>query len=170
MEDQTPDIFESDKAFIEVSSRVLLILGLSVLLLVLACKLLNLGICHLRWVPLFGGFDVFREDLAAVNLPLAMVIIGVGLRLYTGFGWSTCIILLWVLTGLFSFMTYWLTTQLDAYYAQIAAEQISAADYPILESIAVNCGLALLCLFAIFYLMLPSVRRLYWQKPAAPQV
>ncbi|RMG59807.1 MAG: hypothetical protein D6722_21745 [Bacteroidetes bacterium] len=166
MEPARVDIFDSDQAFIQAASRVLLLVGGIVLSLVLLCKVFGLGLCDLQWVPIFGGFDVFREDLAAVNLPLAMIIIGVGLRLHSGFGWSTCIILLWVLASLFGFMCFWLYGQLDLYYFQVAGKQIQAADYPILESIAVNAGLAILCLLAIIYLMLPSVRRLYWQpKP-----
>ncbi|GAB4420726.1 MAG: hypothetical protein OHK0039_34660 [Bacteroidia bacterium] len=168
MEERKPDIFESDQAFIRFVSTLLLLLGSASLVLVLLCKVFHWGLCEVRWVPLFGGYDIFSEDLAAINLPLAILIIGIGLRLPTGFGWSTCVVLLWILMSLFGFISYWLSTELSDYYARIADNQLFAADYPILESIAVNAGLAILCFLGLIYLLQPPVRRLYWGKKQAP--
>lgn len=164
---KSTDIFESDEAFLETASVVLLVLGISALVFVLLCKGFHWGFCDLKWVPLFGGFDLFRADLAAINLPLALLILGIGLRLQTGFGWSTCVILLWALASIFSFMAYWLWGQLGEYYQQLEGQQIVAKDYPIVESIAVNVGFSILSLLGIIYLMLPSVRKLYWKRRVA---
>jgi len=167
--DQVADIFESDEAFIRFASSVALIMGGLVLLGVLLCKLLGWNLCLLDWVPVLGGLDIFRGELLAINFPLALLILGIGMRLFTGFGWTTCVLLLWVLLGGFLAMAYVLNSYRDWYFEQIANEQIYAADYPLLESIVVNLSLALFCLLAIWYLMHPAVRKLYWNSrlPAA---
>ncbi|MEM7656396.1 MAG: hypothetical protein AAF399_09730 [Bacteroidota bacterium] len=164
------DIFDSDQLFIGWASFLLLLCGLLGMTVMLLCRLTNLGICESTWIPLFGGFQVFRTELATVNLPLALIILGIGLRLPTGFGWTTCVLLLSVLGGLFGFLSYWLWRQYAVFQSQVAENQILPQDYPIFESMAVNIGFAILCLAGVWYLFLPNVRRMYWQRNAQPPV
>lgn len=165
-----PDVFDSDNRFLAVVSALLLIGGVVALLVSLICKVMGLGYCLLDWIPMMGGYDIFRRDLAAINIPLAMIILSIGLRLFTGFGWTTCMILLLLGTGVFSGLAYWLgTQQLGAYLALIEANQIFAGDYPVMESFAIDALLAILCLGMAVFLMQGKIRRLYWHKdkPAA---
>lgn len=159
-----PDMFSSDPHFVMAVSGFLLVSGGGMLIFVLLCRLIGLDVCSLDWIPLFGGFDVFREDLAAINLPLAMLILGIGLRLFTPFGWITCTVLLGILTTGFCILAYRLSQELDAYW-QSAIEQPSLVqDHPLVESIITNLGLALLSLLLTIYLLSPNVRRLFWFK------
>lgn len=164
METQPKGIFESDRMFIGWASVLLLIVGIFSLILILSCRFFgsSWGLCEATWVPLFGGYQLFSEDLASINLPLAMLILGIGLRLPTGFGWSTCMIILSLLGFLFFFMGIWLIRILDEHYLRIASNQIFPEDYPVTESIFTNFGLGIMCLIGIVYLLLPSVRKLYW--------
>ncbi|MCB0847116.1 MAG: hypothetical protein KDE26_27885 [Bacteroidetes bacterium] len=168
MEDQSPDIFESDQAFVGVVSTILLAIGLFSLTLVLLCKAFQWGFCDLEWVPLFGGFELGRADLLAINLPLAMLILGIGLRLNTAFGWATCLILLWILTGSFGAIAWKLYQNLDEFHLRVVENEILPQNYPIVESITVNIGFAILCVLGIIYLLTPSVRKLYWKPKSIP--
>ena len=167
METQPTGIFESDRKFIGWASMILLLLGLVSLLLVLICQYSSppSGFCSTTWIPLFGG-QLFQQALAPIRLPLAMsmLILGIGLRLPTGFGWATCLVILGLLTCFFSYLGSILFSGLDEYYAKIATNQIFPQDYPVVESIYVNIGLASLCVIGMVYLLLPSVRKLYWQS------
>ncbi|MDX2250405.1 MAG: hypothetical protein SF052_26725 [Bacteroidia bacterium] len=164
MEDQSQDIFESDHAFIEVVSTVLLAIGIFSLSFVLLCKAFLWNICDLKWVPLFGGFELGRADLLAINLPLALLILGIGLRLYTGFGWVTCLTLMTILMGSFSAIAWKLIENWDEYARKVMEKEILPQDYPILESIVVNIAFAIVCFLGVSYLLMPSVRRIYWGK------
>lgn len=164
MHPQESDMFASDQRFVAVASSFLLILGGGLLALVLLCRLVGWDLYANDWIPLFGGFDVFREDLAAINLPLAMVILGIGLRLYTPFGWLTCVGLLTLLTVGFSALTWRLRQELDTYWQQAAQQPDLVRDHPLLESIAVNLGLAFLCALLWVYLWFPRVRRMFWRS------
>jgi hypothetical protein len=169
MADQSPDIFESDQAFVGVVSTILLVTGVFSLAMILFCKVFAWGFCDMKWIPLFGGFDLGRSDLLAINLPLAMLILGIGLRLYTVFGWATCLILLWILAGSFSAIAWKLYQNLDELALRIAQNEINPENYPITESIIVNISFGILCVLGIFYLLTPSVRKLYWKsKPPTP--
>lgn len=163
MEDQSRDIFESDQAFIEVASIVLLVVGLISLTFVLLCKFFGWGVCDLKWVPLFGGFNLGRADLLAINLPLALLILGIGIRLYTGFGWTTSLLLLLILSISFGSIAWKLISSYGEYTERINANEILPQDYPIVESIAVNLVFGTVCLLGIVFLSLPSVRKIYWR-------
>ncbi|MEZ4826743.1 MAG: hypothetical protein R3C61_10695 [Bacteroidia bacterium] len=168
MRDNSRDIFESDQAFIETMSAVMLFTGIFSLSFVLLCKGFGWGICDLKWVPLFGGFELGRADLLEINLPLALLILGIGFRLYTGFGWATCLILLSVLAGSFIAIAWKLIGSWDEYTQKVLAHEILPQDYPLLESIVVNIVFAIVCLLGVIYLLLPAVRNIYWGKPQNP--
>jgi len=165
---QGTDIFSSDQQFLAATSTFAIIVGLLGLTLVLGCKVLGLAICDLDWVPLFGGFDVFRTDLAAINLPLALLIMGVGLRLYTPFGWITCQILLLLLGTGFTLLAWQLNAELSTYWQQVAEQPLLAERHPVVESIVVNTCFALLSALLFIYLLLPGPRKLFWTKEEEP--
>lgn len=164
-----PDVFDSDSRFLAVVSALLLLGGVVALLISLICKALGYGFCLLDWVPLFGGYEIFRADLAAINIPLAMIILSIGLRLHTVFGWITCLLLLTLGTGIFSGLAYWLwTRQLSPYRALVETNQIFAGDYPVMESLALDSLLAMLCLGMALFLLQGKVRRLYQPSRTSP--
>jgi hypothetical protein len=164
MHAQEPDIFSSDQRFVAATSGFLLLVGGVMLGLVLLWRLFGWELYANDWVPLFGGFDLFREDLAAINLPLAMIILGVGLRLYTPFGWLTCVMLLSLLCVGFSALAWRLRQELEAYWQQAIQQPQLAQEHPLFESIATNIGLAFLCALLLTYLWFPRVRSMFWPK------
>jgi hypothetical protein len=157
-------MFSSDQRFVAAASGFLLVIGGGMLGVVLICRIFDWPIYANHWIPLFGGFDVFREDLAAINLPLAMVIIGIGLRLHTLFGWLTCVGLLTLLTAGFTALAVRLRQELEAYWQQTTTQPHLASEHPVLESIAVNIGLAILCFLLLLYLIMPRVRGMYFSR------
>ena len=165
MSTETPDIFSSDQIFIRVASGILIGLGLGSLLVILVLRLVGAEALEIDWVTIFGGFEIFRRDLAAINLPLAMLILGIGLRLHTPFGWFTCLILLFGLLAGFSLLAWRLSRELESYWTMVAQDPNLAASHPLLESIAVNIGLAILAFSFLIYLFLPSVRKIFWSRP-----
>ncbi len=157
-----PDMFHSDHVFLRVTSAGLIVLGLSALVITLVARLAGLGQGPLDLLPIFGGYDVFRRDLATINLPLALLILGIGLRLYTPFGWITSTVLLAGMMLGFSLLAWRLGQEVPSYYELAAAHPSQALEHPVLESIAVNIGLTMFCLVFFVYLWLPKVRRLFW--------
>jgi len=161
---QEPDMFSSDLVFLRVVSGTLIAVGAGGLLVVFGGQLLGLDWTTWDWVPMFGGYDIYRRELAAINLPLAMLILGIGLRLYTPFGWATCMVLLVLLLAGFGLLSWRLSHELGGYWQMVAETPEVARQYPLVESIAVNLSLAVLVLAFIIYLLLPQVRRLFWQS------
>jgi hypothetical protein len=155
-------MFSSDQRFVAAASGFLLIVGGGMLAVVLICRIFDWEIYASNWIPLFGGFDVFREDLAAINLPLAMVILGIGLRLNTLFGWLTCVGLLSLLTVGFTALAIRLRQELEAYWQQATAQPALVGDHPVIESVVVNFSLAFLCALLLLYLLIPRVRQMYF--------
>lgn len=165
MEDQQLDIFESDIQFIEFSSSVLLGIGLVMLPIGLGCKIFEWGLCDLQLLPLFGGETRFRSDLSAINLPLAMLILGIASRMYTRFGWIICNMLLVLLTGFFGFMAYFLRSSWAERIAMSGPSELPQGGSLYIESMILNGALAIFCLAGLIFLWMPSVRKLYWQGP-----
>lgn len=156
------DIFSSDQRFLAATSTFMIAIGLGGLLLVLLCRVVGMGVCNLDWVPLFGGYDEFRADLAAINLPLALLIMGIGLRLYTPFGWITCQLLLLLLGTGFSLLAWHLNGRLASYWQEVETQAYSGGQHPVIESIVVNTALAILAIVLFLYLLLPGPRKLFW--------
>lgn len=162
MEARKADIFKSDLLFIEFASSILLGIGIVLFPLGLSCKIFDWSYCDIQLVSLFGGEDKFRADLSAINLPLAMLILGISSRLFTKFGWSICVLLLGFMTSFFSFMVYYLKTRMDFRIVSNTLESVPQGQFSYIESIVVNGSLALLCLLAFIYFCLPATRRLFW--------
>ena len=151
------DIFSSNELFIHRASFTAIIVGALGLLGTLACKFAGWGICDQNLVPIFGGFDVFREELARIYLPLALLILGIGLRLYSRFGGLTCSALLLFMGIGFSYFAFLLWRQYP-----MLLEMSSMRNHPVAESILVDFCLALLSWGGFLFMMIPSVRRLYF--------
>jgi uncharacterized membrane protein len=133
------------------------------LILGLSCKVFDWGYCHVHLVPLFGGLQEIRPDITNVILPMAMVIIGISVRLYSGFGWLITLFTLIMLNALFVRMGWWLKTNLSDYLLMAAQEDGAGIEYPYIESLVMNACLAILTFVGIIYLILPPVRKLYWR-------
>jgi hypothetical protein len=163
MERFSLDIFESDRSFIAFAGSVLAGIGLPMLILGLSCKVFDWGYCHVTIMPLFGGLQEMRPDITNVILPMAMVIIGISVRLYSGFGWLITLFTLVMLNALFVRMGWWLKTHLSDYLLMAAQRDGAGSDFPYIESLVMNFCLAVLTFVAIVYLILPAVRKLYWR-------
>lgn len=164
MEVRKADIFKSDLLFIEFASSILLGIGIVLFPLGLSCKIFDWAYCDIQLVSLFGGEDKFKADLSAINLPLAMLILGISSRLFTKFGWSICMLLLSFMTCFFTFMVFYLNTRLNIRMLNNTLDSVPQGQFSYIESMVVNGGLAILCLLAIIYFLLPATRRLFWDK------
>lgn len=164
MEVRKVDIFKSDLLFIEFASSILLGIGIVLFPLGLSCKIFDWAYCDIQLVSLFGGEDKFKADLSAINLPLAMLILGISSRLFTRFGWSICILLLSFMSGFFTFMVFYLKTRMDFRIVSNTLDSVPQGQFSYIESMVVNGGLAILCLLALVYFVLPATRRLFWDK------
>ena len=162
MEEQKADIFKSDVLFIEFASSILLGIGIVLFPLGLSCKIIDWAYCDIQLVSLFGGEDKFRADLSAINLPLAMLILGISARLYTKFGWTICILLLGFLSGFFGFMVYYLKSRMDFRIVSNTLDAVPQGQFSYIESIIINGGLSILCFAALIYFLLPATRRMFW--------
>ncbi|MEM6807429.1 MAG: hypothetical protein AAF696_38880 [Bacteroidota bacterium] len=164
MEEQKADIFQSDLLFIEFASSILLGIGIVLFPLGLSCKIIDWAYCDIHLVSLFGGEDKFKADLSAINLPLAMLILGISARLYTKFGWSICILLLGFLSSFFGFMAYYLNQKLNIRLIENTLDLVPQGQFSYVESIIINGVLAILCFVSLIYFLLPKTRRLFWDQ------
>ena len=156
-----PDIFNSNELFIQRASMMAIVVGIMGLAGTFGCRFFGWGICEQNLVPIFGDFDGFREELARINLPLALVILGIGLRLYSRFGWLTCSALLLFMGLGFTYISYLMWAKYFEFSRVLAQTTFNQVPHAILESIFVDTILALLCWGGFVFLMTPSVRRLY---------
>lgn len=163
MERFSLDIFESDRAFIAFAGSVLVGVGLPLFILGLSCKVIEWGYCQVNVVPLFGGIHEIRPDLTNIILPMAMLIIGISMRLFSVFGWLISLFTLIMLNALFIRMAWWLNTNLPDYLMLAAQQDAAITEYPFIESLIMNFCFAVLTFGAIVYLILPTVRRMYWR-------
>jgi|GEM_PF-2952496 len=159
------DIFASNHAFIEFVSTLLVGLGSFALFLTAACYFTDFYFCGLEFLSLFGDLQEGNEVLMSVNLPLTMVVIGVGLRLYSFFGWLVSFLLTSVLCFFFGSLTCILSFSLYKSLLRFEAGGPAVLLFPNIESIITNAGLGLICLLGAVYLCLPSVRQLYRPSP-----
>ncbi|MCI4670189.1 MAG: hypothetical protein MRZ79_18785 [Bacteroidia bacterium] len=153
-------IFRTEKNFIQFFSGILLVTGFSTLFFVLLFMLIERGESRELFIPIFANFKFIRKELALFNLPLALIIIGIGLRLYSALGWYTTMILTGVLTFGFAYFSYLLSTDAGILLNREIGSVMN--PHPISESIAINSLFALIGVFFLIYLSLPSTRKLYF--------
>ena len=173
MDNINQDIFSSNQAFVKYASSWLLGISLPFLLLGISCQFFSWAYCDLQLVPLFGGMTRFRPEFTTIALPLAMLIISMSLKMYTYFGWMISLILMTCLDTLFVSLAMVLSNNLDKAKAFAIADQkvidgtnpevVSTTIARFQESIVINYALAIVCTGAVIFLILPSVRKLYWK-------
>ncbi len=166
MQHSAPDIFKSDRAFVEYTASWLMGIGLPFLLLGVSCQIAPWIYCQIQLVPLFGGLGAFRPEFSAIAMPMALLILGMSIRMYSYFGWMVSIMLLACLDTLFISLVYVLFEHLT--YAQqqvLAATDQEGLFYALSQyrvSIILDAAFAILCTSACIFFFLPGVRKLYW--------
>lgn len=162
---QLPAQTNPDQNFLETSSAILLGVGLVMLMLGLSCKVFSWSYCSWELVPVFGGDMRFPDDIASINLPLALLVIGLGIRLYSPYGWWIITILLMVLLTFFGFLAAfhfgnWPYTELnDGSWTRVA---LSLNPYGDALITVVLVELILLASFLFWWS--PQVRSFYFQN------
>lgn len=164
----TPNIFASDRAFIEYAASWLSGIGLVFLLLGVSCQFASWGYCSVRLVPLFGGLGAFRPGFSTLALPMALLVVGLGLRVYSYYGWMFTLMLIGCFNTLFLSLAYILWERLRLAQQSLAITQQAGVSLAqdishYKESIFINLSFAILCTFAMIFLCLPSVRKVYWK-------
>ncbi|MEO0897048.1 MAG: hypothetical protein AAFY71_11655 [Bacteroidota bacterium] len=163
VEENNKDFFESDRQFVLTLSTYLLVGGLIVLLVSLIGRFLLPAVFDGNFLPVFGGFQVFRKELTMFNLPMAMMILGIGLRLFTFFGWLTCVVISTILSIGFGYLAFLLYTSLETLIGRANQSSFSFEEYPVIEAISIDVMLALIFAVFLLYMILPSTRKLYFQ-------
>lgn len=107
----------------------------------------------------------FPRDIASINLPLALLVIGLGIRLYSPYGWWVITILLMVLLTFFGFLVAfhfdnWPFVELkDGSWSRVAFSMNAYRDALVTSFI---CELILVCGF--LYWWSPQIRSFYFQQ------
>lgn len=164
-QDQPQVRMSPDQTFLETVSAVLLGVGLVMLVLGLSCKVFSWSYCSWQLVPVFGGDMRFPDDIASINLPLALLVIGLGIRLYSPYGWWIITILLMVLLTFFGFLVAfhfgnWPYTELnDGSWVRVALSLNPHGD-ALITSLLFE--LILICGFLFWWS--PQVRSFYFQR------
>jgi len=164
-QNQFPNPVSPDKTFLETVSAVLLGIGLVMLILGLSCKVLTWSYCSWQIVPIFGGDLRFSGDITAINLPLALLVIGLGIRLYSPYGWWIITILMMVLLTFFGFLGAfhfgnWPYTELS----DGAWERVVFHLNPFADALITSVICELILVFGFFYWWSPKIRSFYFQQ------
>lgn len=168
MQESIPDIFKSDQAFVATATSFLVGTGLLFLILGVSCEFFSWAYCESEIVPLFGGLGAFRPQFSTIALPMALLILGISIRMYSYFGWMTSLMLLGCLNTLFISLAYVLFDHLThaqqtlAISSQEAIDMIRIGQFKI--SILVNIAFAIICTCGMIFLLLPSIRKMYWKQ------
>lgn len=164
-QDQYSSLSSPDHKFLDTVSAILLGVGLVMLILGLSCKVFSWSYCSWQLVPVFGGDIRFPADISAVNLPLALLVIGLGIRLFSSYGWWIITILLMVLLTFFGFLTAfhfgnWPYIELsDGSWERVAFFMNPHGDALVTSFI---CESLLVCGF--LYWWSPQIRAFYFQN------
>jgi hypothetical protein len=157
MKNNSRDIFASDVAFLSFGGAMLTGIGMVMVILALVCRLGNGGsLCDLQLVPfprLGSELRLLSQDFISINLPLGMLIIGIGLQLFTRLGWIVSIAILFIFALVFGMSVY-------AHQAELFD---MGRDYIYLKAFTLHFCFLLLTMGSIFYLLSSQVRKLYWK-------
>ncbi|MDP5169313.1 MAG: hypothetical protein NWR72_03650 [Bacteroidia bacterium] len=157
----------SDSIFLKVASASLLGIGAVLLLLGFSCKVWGWGYCSMEILPILGSDPRFLPDITMINLPLAMLVIGLGIRLFSPYGWWVVTILLMVLLVLFAFLSifHWERWPWEE-MSDGSWVKVSLLAMPYADSLFTCLLISLILMVAILYWWDPHVRMLYWRKSA----
>lgn len=156
MKNNSRDIFASDVAFLSFGGAMLSGIGLVMLVVSLVCRLRGGNLCELDLVSfprLSGEMHMLNQDFISINLPLGMLIIGIGIQLFTRLGWVVSMAILIIFALIFGM----------AMYAHQSDLLIMGRDYIYIESAILHFCFLMLTLASLFYLLSPQVRKLYWK-------
>ena len=155
------DIFESDKLFLRTTAFILILIGVISLLRLGICMLIHQQVCPDQWVDLFGGIKSKSAQLARVNIPITLLLIGVGLRQFHWWSWlmssALSVLLCCFFSGIAALMVRYIIKS-----NKIQSQAFKQWDF--LESIYLNSAFAILLGLLTFYLLSKPVRALYWPR------
>ncbi|WNJ18099.1 hypothetical protein [Pontibacter sp. G13] len=151
MQNDSVDIFSSDTRFIEVSGSIFVFLGGFLLVSAGLCKWFGFSVCAEEWIPIFGG--IFPQpELSTFYMALVLLILGISSRLFSPFGWSTSLVMLWIGLMVFGGMAI--------NFSKYTAINPHAG---LTDTIVLDICLSIMCGLSIIYLLLKPVRSLYWR-------
>lgn len=162
--DAPSSINQQDQNFLDIISAILLGAGLVMLLLGLSCKVISWSYCSWQLLPVFGRDIRFPEDITSINLPLAMLVIGLGIRLFSPYGWWIITILLMVLLTFFGFLVvFHLENWPFIETANGDWHRMSFLKIPHGDALLTSCLCELILLCSFFYWWTPQVRAFYFE-------
>lgn len=169
MNQQMPNIFQSDVAFIEFISTFLVTLGVMLFLMGLSCNWVDWFFCELHFVnffglsvgiPVDGGSIVMVVAAILMNLSALITIVGLGMKIRNHFGWSLSLGMLIVMFFCFLVMLAYVKQRYDLF----SVEGLAEYAHPFFQAMVFNASFASVCALGIVYLLLPNVRAFFWQS------
>lgn len=169
IERQSDNIRIPDKRFLEMVSSMMTVFGLIFLVLGLSCKVFDWGYCGLELFPVFGRDFRFPIDITMLNLPMAMIVIGIGIRLRSPYGWWVITIILMSLLTFFGFLVsfHWGNWPLEE-ISEGVWQRVDVTEFSQSDAF-LTCLLTLgLTVSGFFYWISPAVRNAYFHNPGMP--
>ena len=170
---QSPELLSKDQRFLEIVSAMMTVFGLIFLFLGLSCKVLDWAYCNLELFPVFGGDFRFPQDITMLNLPMALIVVGIGIRLRSPYGWWVITIILMALLTFFGFLVsfHWGNWPLEEITLG-TWERVSMSVFPQSDAF-LTCLISLMLILAgFFYWISPAIRDTYfqnrWVHPSPP--
>ncbi len=153
---------DENQRFLNVWSGLLQGGGLVLLLFGLSCKLFSWGYCSTEILPLFGRDPRFVDDISLINIPLAMVVLGMGIRVYSPYGWWMVTTLIAVMICFFGFLVWFHVISWP--FIEIVPgqwEHIPFLAHPDADAIATTSLTSLLLVASLLYWFSPDIRQRY---------
>lgn len=161
---QEVDIFDSDLAFISFASTLLTAIGLAALLIEGMCLVIPGRLCEMELISLFARLPEFETGMIGFTLPLAALVLGLSLKIYTSFSWWVMLGLMSMLSLFFGFMIYFHFTQYRMHEFGMSQEMPRDILLPYVESGLTHLCLMMMCLGGIIYMATKRVRQIYRQN------
>lgn len=154
----------SNDSFIRYLSTALIAFGATGLILGISCLLFPWAYCESDLIPILVQAPEELRMLLQVNLPASLLLMGLALRQYTTFGWFLSVLMLTVLTGFFTALTWFHTGQGKLFTLLANPALISPVNSGWVVSFFIDLLITLSCAFGLLFLSLKPIRTLYFEN------
>lgn len=154
----TVPIHPSDFHFIRAASVICFVSAALLGGMALLCSLTGGSWCW-ELPRLTAGILGIESDFLTINLPMALVVIGVGLRLHTLLGWLSVVLLLLFQGAMFLWMGILQGVGLRDFLTNDTTRSLTHGLEQWQEAFVLNICLGIICLLFFVYVALPGPRR-----------
>lgn len=154
----------SHHAFIQYLSGTLIAFGAAGLILGISCLLFPWAYCESDLIPILVQSPEELRVVLQVNMPASLLLLGLALRQYTTFGWLLSLLMLTVLTGFFTALTWFHTGQGKLFILLANPALISPVNSGWVVSFLVDLLITLSFAFGLIFISLKPIRAMYLGK------